>query len=115
MVNAADIPDRFDDRLITGIAEAVYAKLVGANYDIIENDLRLRLAIEQRLIGNVITPYGLDRLNTVDAAAYLGLQPETLRSTAKRKSLGLPEPYSYGKKLFWRRSELDQWTEKQRG
>ena len=59
-------------------------------------------------------PFGLDRLNTDDAAAYLGLQAETLRATAKRKSLDLPEPYSYGKKLFWRRTELDAWVERQR-
>jgi excisionase family DNA binding protein len=101
--------------LISSIADAVYAKLVGANFDIIENDLRLRLAIEQRLTGNTTAPYGLDRMSTVDAAAYLGVMPETLRSIAKRKSLRLPEPYGYAKKLFFRRSELDAWIERQRG
>ena len=99
--------------LASHIADAIYEKLMGAND--VENDLRLRLAIEHRLSGSATAPYGLDRLNTVDAAMYLGLVPETLRSTAKRKTLKLPEPYSYGKKLFWRRSELDAWTEQQRG
>ena len=76
--------------------------------------MRLRLAIEQRLTGSDAAPYGLDRMNTTDAAAYLGVMPETLRSIAKRKALKLPEPYGYAKKLFWRRSELDGWVEKQR-
>jgi hypothetical protein len=91
-----------------------YAKLVGANFDLIEHDLRMRLALEQRLTGAAAVPFGLDRMNTTHTAGYLGLKPETLRSTAKRKLLGLPEPYSFGKKLFWRRSELDAWVERQR-
>jgi hypothetical protein len=113
MTPAADRLDRSDDRLIEGIVDKIYEKLFGANSDL-ENDLRLRLAIEQRLSGSSAVPFGLDRMNTVNSAAYLGLQPETFRSTTKRKSLGLPEPYNYGKKLHWRRSELDQWAEKQR-
>jgi hypothetical protein len=108
------IVELLDDKLIGGIADAIYAKIVGANFDIVEHDLRLRLALEQRLTGNGATPFGLDRLSTTDAAAYLGLQAETLRATAKRKALALPEPYNYGKKLFWRRSELDAWVEQQR-
>jgi hypothetical protein len=110
----ADIVERLDDKLISGIADAIYCKLVGADFDIIGHDLRLRLALEQRLTGSGAVPFGLDRLTTNDTAAYLGLQAETLRSTAKRKLLGLPEPYNYGKKLFWRRSELDAWVERQR-
>jgi hypothetical protein len=109
-----DIGDWLDDKLIGGIADAIYAKIVGANFDIVEHDLRLRLALEQRLTGSGAIPFGLDRLSTTDTAAYLGLQAETLRSTAKRRTLGLPEPYNYGKKLFWRRSELDAWVERQR-
>ena len=85
-----DLLDRLDDKLIGGIADAVYTKMVGANFDLIENDLRLRLALEQRLTGSGAVPFGLDRLSTTDAGAYLGLQPETLRSTAKRRLLGLP-------------------------
>jgi hypothetical protein len=112
--HADNLLDRLDDKLIDGIADAIYAKIVGANFDIIEHDLRLRLALEQRLTGNTAVPFGLDRMSTTDAAAYLGLQAETLRSTAKRKVLGLPTPYSYGKKLYWRRSELDEWVERQR-
>jgi hypothetical protein len=110
-----DIVWRLDDKLIGGIADAIYAKIVGANFDIVEHDLRLRLALEQRLTGSGAIPFGLDRLTATDTAAYLGLQAETLRATGKRKLLGLPEPYNYGKKLFWRRSELDAWVEKQRG
>jgi hypothetical protein len=111
----AGIIERLDDKLIESIADAIYAKIVGANFDIVEHDLRLRLALEQRLTGSGAVPFGLDRMTTTDTAAYLGLQAETLRSTAKRKALDLPEPYAYGKKLFWRRSELDGWVEQQRG
>jgi hypothetical protein len=103
-----------DSKLIEEIANAIYAKLVGADFDAVDHDLKLRLALEQRLTGVGKTPFGLDRLNTVDAAAYLGLQAETFRSTAKRKQLGLPAPYNFGKKLFWRRTELDAWVERQR-
>jgi predicted DNA-binding transcriptional regulator AlpA len=110
----ADIIERLDDRLISGIAAAIYSKLVGADFDVIDHDLRLRLALEQRLTGSHSVPFGLDRLSTTDAAAYLGLQAETLRATAKRKALDLPTPYTYGKKLYWRRSELDAWVEQQR-
>jgi hypothetical protein len=109
-----DIVEKLDDKLIGGIADAIYAKIVGANFNLIEHDLRLRLALEQHLTGSGAVPFGLDRMTTVDTAAYLGLQAETLRSTAKRRLLRLPEPYNYGKKLFWRRSELDDWVERQR-
>jgi hypothetical protein len=114
MKTDADIVEWLDDRLINGIADAIYSKLVGVDFDVIDHDLRLRLALEQRLTGSGEVPFGLDRLTTNDTAAYLGLQAETLRSTAKRKLLGLPVPYNYGKKLFWRRSELDSWVEAQR-
>jgi hypothetical protein len=93
----ADIIERLDDKLISGIADALYSKLVGVDFDVIDHDLRLRLALEQRLTGGGSVPFGLDRLNTTDAAAYLGLQPETLRANAKRKALDLPIPYIYGK------------------
>jgi hypothetical protein len=114
ILTAQNLGGFLDAKLIEGIADAIYEKLVGANFDLIENDLRLRLAIEQRLTGSGAVPFGLDRLTTTDAAAYLGLQPETMRATAKRKVLGLPTPYCFGKKLFWRRSELDAWVEQQR-
>jgi hypothetical protein len=107
--------DQLDDsQLVEEIANAIYAKLVGADFDVIDHDLKLRLALERRLTGEGKTPFGLDRLNTVDAATYLGLQAETFRSTAKRKQLRLPQPYNFGKKLFWRRTELDAWVERQR-
>jgi predicted DNA-binding transcriptional regulator AlpA len=47
-------------------------------------------------------------------AKYIGLKPETLRDRAKRRKLGMPDPFSIGKKLAWRRSELDRWIEGQR-
>jgi len=102
------------DEMIDGIADALWARLVGANFDIIEHELRLRLAIEQKLSSTPGVPFGLDKLGTEDTAAYLGLQPETLRSNVKRRKLGIPEPYAYGRKNWWRRSELDDWVEKQR-
>jgi predicted DNA-binding transcriptional regulator AlpA len=102
------------DDVIEGIADALWARLVGANFDIAEHQLKLRLAIEQKLSSTKGVPFGLDRLSTDDTAAYLGLQSETLRSRVKRRRLCLPEPYSYGRKMWWRRSELDGWIEQQR-
>jgi hypothetical protein len=108
------LPASVDDAFSSTLADRIVERLIGANFDAIEADLRLRLAIEQRVAGSSATPFGLDRLSTSDAALYLGLRAETLRATAKRRQLKLPEPYNYGKKLFWRRSELDAWVEKQR-
>jgi hypothetical protein len=59
-------------------------------------------------------PFGLDKLGTAEAASYIGVQPETLRDKVKRRQLGLPTPYSFARKLFWRRSEVDAWIEAQR-
>jgi hypothetical protein len=101
------------DALTTALADKIYERLTG-HFDAEEAGLRLRLALEQRVTGASAISFGLDRLTTTDAAKYLGLQPETLRATAKRRLLALPEPYNYGKKLFWRRSELDAWIEQQR-
>jgi hypothetical protein len=108
------LPASVDDAFSTTLADKIVERLIGANFDAIEADLRLRLALEQRLTGAGGTPFGLDRLSTSEVALYLGLRAETLRATAKRRLLGLPEPYNYGKKLFWRRSELDAWVEQQR-
>jgi excisionase family DNA binding protein len=98
--------------VIDDIADAIWARLVAADFT--EHQLKLRLAIEQKLSSSNVVPFGLDRLTTDDTAAYLGLQSETLRSRVKRRRLGLPEPYSYGRKIWWRRSELDGWIEQQR-
>jgi hypothetical protein len=103
-----------DDAFTAALADKICERLTGVRFDAQEADLRLRLALEQRLTGSDVVPFGLDRLTTSDTASYIGLQAETLRSTAKRKLLGLPEPYNYGKKLFWRRSELDAWVEARR-
>ncbi len=106
--------DQHHADLVDGIADALWARLVGANFDPIEHQLKLRLAIEQQLSSSNGVPFGLDRLSTDDTAAYLGLQSETLRSKVKRRKLGLPDPYAFGRKMWWRRSELDGWIEQRR-
>jgi predicted DNA-binding transcriptional regulator AlpA len=72
------------------------------------------LALESRLLGGNKVPFGLDKLGTAETASYIGVQPETLRDKVKRRHLGLPAPYAFARKLFWRRSELDAWIEAQR-
>lgn len=103
-----------NDAFTAALADKICERLTGLGFAAQEADLRLRLALEQRMTGASAISFGLDRLSTTDAAAYLGLQAETLRATAKRKALDLPIPYIYGKKLYWRRSELDTWVEQQR-
>ena len=88
--------------------------MVGAHCNPVELNLRAKLALEYRLLGSGAPPFGLDKLGTEETAAYIGLQSETLRDKTKRRILGIPTPYNYGRKLFWRRSELDQWIELQR-
>jgi predicted DNA-binding transcriptional regulator AlpA len=105
----------FPDEMIESLADALWARITGAHCDPIELNLRAKLALEMRLTRNILPPFGLDKLSTVETAAYLGCEPETLRDKTKRKSLGLPQPYSFGRKLHWRRSELDPWIETQRG
>ena len=88
--------------------------MVGANCNPIELNLRAKLAIEHRLVGGNEPPFGLDKLGTEETGAYIGVKAETLRDKTKRRVLGVPMPYSFGRKLFWRRSELDRWIERQR-
>jgi predicted DNA-binding transcriptional regulator AlpA len=90
------------------------ARMVGAHVDPIEFNLRAKLALETRIIGCDRSPFGLDKLSTAEGAAYLGLQEQTLHDRHKRRALGIPEPYHIGRKLFWRRSEIDAWIELQR-
>lgn len=104
----------FPDEAIETLADALWSRMVGSHFDPIEFNLRAKLALETRLLGSTSVPFGLDKLSTVETAAYIGCEPETLRDKTKRKSLGLPQPYSFGRKLHWRRSELDPWIEKQR-
>jgi predicted DNA-binding transcriptional regulator AlpA len=96
------------------LTDAIWGKLVGESVDISELALKAQLTLEQKLNASPISPYGLDRLNTEQTAAYLGVQAETLRDRAKRGALGLPSPFKYARKLFWRRSELEAWIERQR-
>jgi predicted DNA-binding transcriptional regulator AlpA len=93
------------------IAEALWAKMVGANCDLIDLNLRAKLALETRLLGSQRAPFGLDKLTCEETAAYIGVLPETLRDRTKRRALGVPEPYHIGRKLHWRRSDLDPWIE----
>lgn len=104
------IPDEALDRL----ADALWARMTGDRVSEIELNLRAKLAIEQRLLPSSQPPFGLDRLDTAESASYIGVLPETLRDKTKRRQLGIPQPYHLGRKLFWRRSELDPWIEAQR-
>ena len=99
---------------LNNLADALWARITGANCDPIELNLRMKLALEHRLLGGGVPPFGLDKLGTEETAAYIGVKAETLRDKTKRRILGIPQPYNYGRKLFWRRSELDQWIERQR-
>ena len=56
----------------------------------------------------------LDKLNCEETAAYIGVLAETLRDRSKRRALDIPEPYHIGRKLYWRRSDLDPWIETRR-
>jgi predicted DNA-binding transcriptional regulator AlpA len=103
------IPDQIDE-----IAERLYARFVGSEISVIGQELRLRLLLEQNIKPGATVPFGLDRLDVWQTAEYLGLKAETLRDRVKRRKLGMPEPFTIGKKLAWRRSELDQWVEGQR-
>jgi hypothetical protein len=85
-----------NDAFTAALADKICERLTGLCFAAQEADLRLRLALEQRVTGASAISFGLDRLSTTDAAAYLGLQAETLRATAKRKALDLPTPYIYG-------------------
>ena len=105
----AHIPDNIDE-----IADRLYARFVGSDISVIGQELRMRLLLEQNLNPGAPVPYGLDRLDVWQTAEYIGLKPETLRDRTKRRKLGMPNPFSIGKKLAWRRSELDGWIEGQR-
>jgi hypothetical protein len=112
------MPPQFDlalpDDAISALADALWAKMVGANCDAVDLNLRAKLALETRLLGGSRTPFGLDRLSCDETAAYIGVLAETLRDKAKRRALGIPPPYHIGRKLYWRRSDLDPWIEARR-
>jgi predicted DNA-binding transcriptional regulator AlpA len=96
------------------IAEALWIRMVGANCDPVDLNLRAKLALETRLLGGSRTPFGLDKLSCEETAAYIGVLAETLRDKAKRRALGIPPPYHIGRKLYWRRSDVDPWIESRR-
>lgn|GEM_PF-4050704 len=99
---------------IDALADRIWARIVGAHADPIEFNLRAKLALEMRMLGSEKPPFGLDRLSAAETASYVGVQTATLQDKQKRRALGIPEPYNIGRKLYWRRSELDPWIEKQR-
>jgi hypothetical protein len=111
-MQSTDLP--LPEDVIAALAEALWAKMIGSNCDPVELNLRAKLALERHLLGGNSVPFGLDKLGTSETASYIGVQPETLRDKVKRRHLGLPAPYAFARKLFWRRSELDAWVETQR-
>ncbi|MCX7102033.1 MAG: hypothetical protein NTX38_11240 [Methylobacter sp.] len=46
-----------------------------------------------------------DRLNRVEAAAFLGLQPSTLTANVTTKRLKIPM-YKIGRRVFYKKSQL---------
>ena len=46
------------DEALDHIAEALWAKMVGANCDPVDLNLRAKLALETRLLGGSRTPFG---------------------------------------------------------
>ncbi len=109
-VNVGLLPQLVIDQL----ADALWARMTGAGIDDIDLNLRAKLALEQRLLPSAQPPFGLDRMTGAETAAYIGVELPTLHDKKKRAALGIPEPYHLGRKLFWRRSELDAWIERQR-
>jgi hypothetical protein len=109
--------DDFDlatEERLDALADRLWARIVGAQFNPIELNLRAKLALEHRLLGATTPSFGLDKMSTDETAAYIGVQSETLRDRSKRRALGIPEPYAIARKLFWRRSELDPWIEARR-
>ena len=102
------------NQAIEALAEVLWSRMVGANCDPIDLNLRAKLALEARLLGSQRVPFGLDRLSCEETAAYIGVLPETLRDRVKRRALGIAPPYHVGRKLMWRRSDLDRWIETKR-
>jgi predicted DNA-binding transcriptional regulator AlpA len=103
-----------DQETLSALATELWALMVGSHADPVEFNLRAKLALETRMLGCDRPPFGLDKLGAAETAAYIGGQVQTLHDKKKRRVLGIPEPYSVGRKLFWRRSELDEWIERQR-
>lgn len=54
-----------------------------------------------------------DRLTRPEAAQYLGLKPTTLEADVVFRRLNIPF-YRIGSRVFYRRSDLDQWLESRR-
>ena len=96
------------------MADRLWTKIVGVQFNPIELHLRAKLALEHHLLGSTTPSFGLDKMSAAETAAYVGVQVETLRDRSKRRVLGIPEPYPIARKLFWRRSEIDPWIEARR-
>lgn len=101
-----DLPTT-DDPALDALADALWQRMIGANADPVEFNMRAKLALEMRILGSVRVPFGLDKLTAAETAAYIGVQVETLQDRHKRRALRIADPYLIGRKLYWRRSELD--------
>ena len=109
--------DDFDlatEERLDALADRLWTKIVGVQFNPIELHLRAKLALEHHLLGSTTPSFGLDKMSAAETAAYVGVQVETLRDRSKRRVLGIPEPYPIARKLFWRRSEIDPWIEARR-
>jgi excisionase family DNA binding protein len=51
-----------------------------------------------------------DRLDRPQAADYLGLRPATLEADVTHRRLRIPF-YRLGSRVYYRKSDLDQWLE----
>ncbi|MDR3408981.1 MAG: helix-turn-helix domain-containing protein [Methylovirgula sp.] len=103
-----------DDDAIKDLAFQLWAHLYYAGAEPRDLNLWTALAIETKLAARGGPPFGLDRLNPSEMAAYLGIADEIVSNRTKRQHFGLPEPFAIGHRLYWRRSELDEWIEAQR-
>ena len=94
-----------DDPTVIALADRLWALIVGAGADPADFNLRAKLALEARFLPPGDRPsFGLDKLDSSETAAYIGVQVATLQDRHKRRALDLPQPYPIARKLFWRRS-----------
>jgi hypothetical protein len=78
--------DDFDlavEERLNALADRLWARIIGVQFNPIELNLRAKLALEHRLLGATTPSFGLDKMGTDEVAAYIGVQPETLRDRSK--------------------------------
>ena len=59
------------------------------------------------------TPFDQDRLTREEAAEYLGVAPATLSQWAYNGRQEIPY-YPHGRRVYYRKADLDVWLESQR-